>query len=347
MAARRQAAPEVHKFGGASLADAAAIRHAVALVADLPRTPVVVVSALAGITDGIIEAIDRAVSGDARGARTVQVRLRKRYLSAAAGVLGARRSDVARAIDDAFDELDRLLLSLAPLHHIESRTRDYLLARGERLTALLMVAALRESGRRAQYVDAMDIVHTHGPFGNAAPNLPLTDRKAREALLPLVRRRVIPVVPGFFGTGPDGELTTLGRGGADLTATLMGRALTSPEVSLWKDVAGILTADPRHVPEARVVPQLHQREAAELAYYGAKVLHPRALIPVAGRNVAIRVRPFAQPSAPGTEISRRRALPGYPVKAVSLATGQALVTVAGNGGTFSSVWPLGACPWVA
>src|SRR6185436_12387531 len=137
--------------------------------------------------------------------------------------------------------------------------------------------------------------------------------------------------PGFFGAGTDGDLTTLGRGGADLTATLLGRALRSPEVSLWKDVAGILTADPRNVPEARVVPLLHQREAAELAYYGAKVLHPRALIPIARRNVAIRVRPFAQPSAAGTEISRRRALPGYPVKAVSLATGQALVTVTGNG----------------
>jgi aspartokinase/homoserine dehydrogenase 1 len=326
-------APEVHKFGGASLADAKAIRHAVGLVADLPSTPVVVVSALAGVTDGILAAIALAVAGDVRRASVAQRDLRKRYLATASGVLavGTRRTQVARAIDEAFDELDRLLESLAPLRHVELRTRDYLLARGERLAALLVSSALREGRRRSEYVDAVDVIHTHGPFGNAAPNLALTDRRAREKLLPLARRGVIAVVPGFFGAGPGGELTTLGRGGTDLTATLLGRALRSPEVSLWKDVAGILTADPRNVPEARVVPQLHHREAAELAYYGAKVLHPRALIPIAGRNLAIRVRPFAQPSAPGTEISRRRALAGYPVKAVSLATGQALVTVAGNG----------------
>src|SRR5262249_20094648 len=156
---------------------------------------------------------------------------------------------------------DRMLLSLAPLRHVETRMRDYLVARGERLAALLVSAALREAGRRSEYVDAMNVVHTHGPFGNAAPNLVRTDRRARETLLPLARRPVIPVVPGFFGTGPGGELTTLGRGGADLTATLLGRALRSPEVSLWKDVAGILTANPKNVPEARVVPQLHQREA--------------------------------------------------------------------------------------
>ena len=327
----RTAAPEVHKFGGASLADAAAIRHAVELVADFPRTPVVVVSAIARVTDSLLAAVAQAVSGDGRGASAAQRKLRARYHAAAQGVLNGRASEVERAIDESFDELDRVLLTLAPLKHVDARTRDFLLARGERLSALVLTAALKAAGRRAQYVDALEVIHTHGPFGNAAPNLKLTDRKAREKLLPLVRRGVIPVVPGFFGANPEGELTTLGRGGADLTATLLGRAVHAPEVSLWKDVAGILTADPRHVPEAMVVPHLHQREAAELAYYGAKVLHPRALIPIAGRNVSIRVRPFAQPAAPGTEISRRIGLKGYPVKAVSLATGQALVTVAGNG----------------
>ena len=126
-------------------------------------------------------------------------------------------------------------------------------------------------------------------------------------------------------------MATLGRGGSDLTATLLGRALGAREVSLWKDVPGLLTADPRVVPDARVIPQLHLREAAELAYYGAKVLHPRALIPVAGRPIPVFVRPFAEPDAPGTEISARRTLDKYPVKALSAATGQALITVAGNG----------------
>ncbi|MBI4503745.1 MAG: aspartate kinase [Gemmatimonadetes bacterium] len=330
MSERRILAPQIHKFGGASVADAAAIGHAVELLADLPARPVVVVSALAGVTDALLDAVARAGAGDARAARRTGRLLRQRYLAAASGLV-AGKAELKASIGESFDELERLLLSIASLRHVEPRTRDFLIARGERLAAQIFAAALKERGRRTQYVDALRVVRTRGPFGNAAPDLKATDRQARAALLPLLKRRTVPVVPGFFGAGPDGELTTLGRGGADLTATLLGRALRSPEVSLWKDVAGILTADPRNVPEARVIPQLHQREAAELAYYGARVLHPRALIPVAGRNVAIRVRPFAQPTAPGTEVSRRAALNGYPVKALSLIGRQALMTVAGNG----------------
>src|SRR2546425_9647696 len=144
-----------------------------------------------------------------------------------------------------------------------------------------------------------------------------TERSARKALEPVLARRAVPVVPGFLGAAPDGQVATLGRGGSDLTATLLARVLGAREVSLWKDVPGLLTADPRIVPDARVVPQVHVREAAELAYYGAKVLHPRALVPVIKRSVAIRIRPFADPGSLGTEISRRRTLDQYPVKALS------------------------------
>jgi aspartokinase/homoserine dehydrogenase 1 len=139
------------------------------------------------------------------------------------------------------------------------------------------------------------------------------------------------VVPGFLGAAPDGQVATLGRGGSDLTATLLARVLGAREVSLWKDVPGLLTADPRIVPDARVVPQVHVREAAELAYYGAKVLHPRSLVPVLKQNVAIRIRPFADPASLGTEISRRRTLEQYPVKALSAIPKQALLTVTGSG----------------
>ena len=153
----------------------------------------------------------------------------------------------------------------------------------------------------------------------------------QRVLLPLLARGIVPVVPGFIGATPGGEVATLGRGGTDLTATLLARALGASRVSLWKDVPGLLTADPRIVPDARVIPQLHSREAAELAYYGAKVLHPRALIPLAGRRIPIFVRPFADPTSPGTEVSERVAPAGFPVKALTAAMGQALVTVTGNG----------------
>src|SRR5207237_1411291 len=154
---------------------------------------------------------------------------------------------------------------------------------------------------------------------------------ARRVLRPLLARGVVPVVPGFLGAAPDGQAVTWGRGGSGLTATLLARALGAREVSLWKDVPGVLTADPRIVPDARVIPQLHVREAAELAYYGAKVLHPRALVPVLRRSVAVRIRPFAEPASLGTEISRRRTLNAYPVKALSAIPKQALLTVTGSG----------------
>ena len=194
-----------------------------------------------------------------------------------------------------------------------------------------MAAALDAAGAKAKYVDALDLVHTDSAFGQAAPDFARTDRSVQRTLFPLLARGIIPVVPGFIGATPEGEVATLGRGGSDLTATLLARALGAARVSLWKDVPGLLTADPRVVPDARVIPQLHAREAAELAYYGAKVLHPRALIPVAGRRIPVFVRPFADPDSAGTEVSERVAPGRFPVKALTAAGGQALVTVTGNG----------------
>src|SRR5216110_3136120 len=272
---------EIHKFGGASLANGAAIAQAVAIIrARRPAPMVVVVSAMAGVTDALLD------------------------LAAAAL---------------------RILRELTP------RTTDYLVARGEQLSARIVAAALDCAGCPATYVDAAAVIQTDGTFGNASPDLARTERSARHVLRPLLARGVVPVVPGFLGAAPDGQVATLGRGGSDLTATLLARVLGAREVSLWKDVPGVLTADPRTVPDARVIPQLHVREAAELAFYGAKVLHPRALGPVLRRSVAVRIRPFTEPASLGTEISRRRTLSAYPVKAVSAIPKQALLTVTGSG----------------
>src|SRR5256884_595183 len=214
------------------------------------------------------------------------------------------------------------------------------IVRGHRDAPLVVVVSALAGGTDAplelatpavQFVDALEVVQSDGTFGHASPDLARTDRAARKVLGPLLARGAVPVVPGFLAATPDGQVATLGRGGSDLTATLLGRALGARDVALWKDVPGLLTADPRVVPDARVVPQLHVREAAELAYYGAKVLYPRALIPLGQRNIAIHIRSFADPSSPGTEISRRRTLDAYPVKALSAVTGQALLTVEGNG----------------
>ena len=165
---------------------------------------------------------------------------------------------------------------------------------------------------------------------NAAPDLARTDVSARAALEPLLDRGLLVVVPGFIGAGCDGEVVTLGRGGTDLTATVLARALEANEITLWKDVAGCMTADPRLVPDARVVPLLDAREASELAYYGAKVLHPRTLVPLQ-QGTILRIRPFANPESPGTTIVPGRPVGGTPVRALSAILKQALITVQGNG----------------
>ena len=326
--------PQVYKFGGASLENGPAIARAIAIIqAQQPGPLVVVVSAMAGVTDALLDLATAAARGEAARAVRVAGALHTKHVAAVRSLLPSGRmlEEVLRHVETTFTELDQLSAGLVALRELTARTRDYIAARGERLSARLVVAGLEAAGIRAAYVDAVDVVKTDGTFGNAAPDMALIKRSARKVLGPLLARGVVPVVPGFLGAAPDGQVATLGRGGSDLSATLLARALGAREVSLWKDVPGLLTADPRHVPEARVVPQLHLREAAELAYYGARVLHPRALIPVMRKNVAIRIRPFADPASLGTEISRRRTLDAYSVKAISAIPGQALLTVAGSG----------------
>ena len=332
--ARTTRPPQIHKFGGASLANAAAIRQAVEIVlAHRPGPLVVVVSAMAGVTDALLDGAARAARGDASHVRATAAALRAQHAAVARALVGAGEGleELLRHIDAAFAELEQVAGGLAALRELTARTTDYLAARGERLSARVFAAALAAAGCPAVYVDATAVVQTDGTFGNASPDLRRTERSARIALHPILNRGAVPVVPGFLGAAPDGQVVTLGRGGSDLTATLLGRVLGAREVSLWKDVPGLLTADPRIVPDARVVPQVHVREAAELAYYGAKVLHPRALGPVMKRSVAIRIRPFAEPASLGTEISRRRTLGEYPVKALSAIPKQALLTVTGSG----------------
>ena len=341
-ASQKRPAPEIHKFGGASLADVAAFRHAIDIVRKRPGPRGVVCSAPSGVTDVLLGMAKRARSGQESGLASDSIALRRRYQTILQAIVPTKagRRAASETIDRSFDELDALVGSLLVLKELTPRTSDFIAARGERLSALLFAAGLEAAGEKSRYVDAVDVVITDGPYGGASPNLMLTDMSARKQLRPLLDKGILPVVPGFLGAVPAADdddpgvvrpAATLGRGGTDLTATLMGRALGAREVMLWKDVPGMLTADPRVVPNARVIPQLHVREAAELAYFGAKVLHPRALIPVQGRNIPVFVRPFADPSAVGTEISGRQTLDRYPVKALSAMPGQALLTVSGSG----------------
>ena len=313
---------EVWKFGGASLADGRAIQRAAAQITAHRGPLVVVASALAGVTDLLLPGtLDAAPS------------FRRKHLHVARAVLGAGATlrAVTKEIETLTREYEDLCAAVTVLGYLDLRVQDALVSRGERVSAQLLAAAVARLKRRVKYVDALDVVCTDDVHGGATPRLDETRVRARKVIGPLLASATVAVVPGYIGRSTDGSLTTLGRGGSDLTATVLARSLGARKVVLWKDVPGILTADPRIVPDARLIPQLHHREAAEVAHYGAKVLHPRALIPIAGTTIALHVRSFVNPDLPGTEVSARQALKGYPVKALAMLPAQAVVTVAGKG----------------
>jgi bifunctional aspartokinase / homoserine dehydrogenase 1 len=324
---------EVWKFGGASLADARAIERAAGLIAAHQGPLVVVASALAGVTDMVIDGAQQALKSGAGAAGQAAAAFLRRHQRVVRELVpaGASRRALLAALDAAAREYRDLCVAVAALGHIAPRANDLLVSRGERISARILAAALSRARCRAAFVDAVEIVSTDGQHGGAAPNVAATSKRARLALRPMLASATTAVVPGFIGRAPDGSITTLGRGGSDLTATLLGRALGAARVVLWKDVPGILTADPRLVPDARLIPELHHREAGEVAHYGAKVLHPRALIPIAGTRIVLQVRSFVNPDRPGTEVSARRTSRAYPVKAIAIVHGQAVVTVAGKG----------------
>ncbi len=313
---------EVWKFGGASLADGHAILKAAAQVAAHRGPLVVVASALAGVTDLLLPGtVDAALA------------FRRKHLQAARTVLGAGAPlrTLGREIETLAREYEDLCAAVTVLGYLDPRVQDALVSRGERVSAQLLAAAVARARRRVKYVDALEVVSTDDVHGGATPVLGETRVRARKVIGPLLAAGTVAIVPGYIGRSTDGSLTTLGRGGSDLTATLLARSLGARKVVLWKDVPGILTADPRIVPDARLIPQLHHREAAEVAHYGAKVLHPRALIPIAGTTIALHVRSFIDPDLPGTEVSARQSLKGYPVKALAMLPAQSVVTVAGKG----------------
>ena len=325
----------VHKFGGAALADLAAFRRAADIIAEYGGAqPVIVVSAMRGVTD----ALGVIARSSVPKARTALAALERRHSAVASGLATdrAQRTTLHKAIAETFAELTTICTRRRS-GALTAAQLDFVMSRGEILAAELFVAGLRQRGLAATGIDALKLVWTDGVVGSAAPDIAKTTAAAAKQILPRVKAGNIPVVPGFFGRGKKGAVVTLGRGGTDVTATLMARVLHASTVMLWKDVPGLLTADPRVVPDARLIPSLHVREASELAYHGAKILHPRALIglPAATR---LYLRPLADPKAMGTEISafatageKKGGVPALPVKALAVITGQALVTIVGNG----------------
>jgi len=239
--------------------------------------------------------------------------------------------DVAADVDRLCEEAEYIVRASVYLGEVTKRARDRLYATGEKLAVRLVAIALRARNVDAVHVDADTFLETDDGFGAADPIGAVSDRTTASALRRWLDAGTIPVVTGFVGRAPDGATTTLGRGGSDYTATLVAAALRADEVTIWTDVDGVFTTDPRIVPEARVIEQLNYREAAEMSFYGAKVLHQRTMIPVSAHGIAVRTRNTMNPSAPGTRVDGHFTPGSHPVKAITAVGGQSLLSVEGKG----------------
>lgn len=315
----QRAGPPVYKFGGTSLADAERIEGVAALVADAPLSPVVVVSATGDTTDRLADLFDREAD--------LRVRLLDEVVHDHAGLLERLGADgVLHEALERRAEATRSALIGPEGHGGADSARDALLALGEDLSALALVAALQARGARAEAVDARSVVRTDQAFGQASPAEAALRDLAASLVLPLQAQGIVPVLQGFVGATADGRTTTLGRGGSDLTATLLGAAIDASEVHIWTDVEGVLSADPRVVDEPRVLDVVGFEEAIELAYFGARVLHPGAAKLAVARGVPVRIRSTFQPERDGTLILRDR-WGGPGIAAVASKHGVSLIKV--------------------
>ena len=317
----------VAKFGGTSVGDPAAITRLVDIVRSrLEREPIVVVSALAGTTNELLALAEQASRGHLIAALSAVEGLRERHLAAADALLeGADSSDIAGELSATFDELASLAEALSTLGHITPRSLDTIGAMGEQLSAPLVAAVLAQRGLPATLVDARQVVITDDSFTRAEPVTDAIAERARTVLLPLLRGRRIPVLGGFIGSTAQGVTTTLGRGGSDYSASLIGAALRAEAIEIWTDVDGMLTADPRVVSDAQLIQRIRFDEASELASFGAKVLHPSTIAPAVQLGIPVYVLNSRAPDGAGTEITFEA--PRCAVRAIAGKTGIAVVRV--------------------
>jgi len=322
----------VHKFGGTSVADAERIREAAALVLAQKRPAAVVTSAMAGVTDKLVELAQTACGGHAAQFEALWSELRKKHIRTAKALTdaGPLRDRLTGLLETSVLELRQLLNGVFLLRELTARSRDLILSFGERLAAPLFASALAMRGLDFQVVDARDILRTDDQFGKANVDLDASRELTRRLVLPLAAHTV-PVITGFIGRTADGLTTTLGRGGSDYTAALVGSFLEADEIVIWTDVDGVMTADPRVVREARVLESISYREAAEMAYFGSRVLHPSTMIPAEVSGIPLRIRNSFHPEQPGTLIARGGGGEFDGVKTVSSISDMALVSVEGKG----------------
>jgi aspartate kinase len=324
------------KFGGTSLANASRLKNAARIVKRYsPGNKIVVVaSAIGKTTDQLIEIAEFAREGNLHRARRLLSKIQASHLKIARIVAGRGETrDLVSRLDQLNSELARTVEGIAHLRELTSRSRDYLLSFGERLSAPILTATLSAVGLRARALTGAEAgIATDANFGEAKPLVEISYHQVQQRLDQLWSRKVIPVVAGFIAATIDGSITTLGRGGSDYTATLLAAALGADEIWIWTDVDGLMTADPRIIKNAVLLPNISFGEALELSYFGAKMMHPRALQPAAQKKIPVRIKNSSRPGRNGTLVSTSESHNGGKVvKAVSIIRDVGIVTVSGSG----------------
>ena len=324
------------KFGGTSVGSAAAMRQVMDIARDFRQDGhqmAIVVSAMAGVTDRLLESATAAADGDAATYLAINQALREKHLAAVDALI---KNETARAaLRDKVESLLRSQRELCEAIHIlgeaSPRIRDSVVSFGERLSSRILTAAMDEAGLPATQFDSSAFIVTDNNFGDADPLWDETETRVRDNLLPVVESGGVPVITGFIAATPDGVLTTLGRGGSDFSAAIIAAFLDSDELFIFTDVDGVLTTDPRLDSRARVLPYVSYQEIGELAFYGAKVLHPRTVQPIINRGIGLRVRNTFNPTHPGTRIGSRSLPSETVIKAVTGIRDVSMLTVSGRG----------------
>jgi len=298
------------KFGGTSVADPEAIKRLIGIVRHQLESqkggddaPVVVVSALAKVTDQLVQVARLAEDGEADRAADALRALLDRHVAVASAVTSESRAETVAKVRQEFEELIGLVHALAVLREVSPRSLDAVLAAGEVVSSRIVAAAIADHRIESVWVDARGVIVTDSEYNAAVPDMLETADRTRDRVAPHASRCRVAVLGGFIGSTSNGVTTTLGRGGSDYSAAIFGACLGVDEIQIWTDVDGMLTADPRIVPQPRVVPQLSFAEASELAYFGAKVLHPSTILPAVDRNIPVRILNARRPEQPGTRIT--------------------------------------------
>jgi len=327
----------VMKFGGTSVQDAAAINQAATIVASRSeRAPIVVVSAMSRVTDTLIRMAVAARDRKVGTAISDLEALRLRHVSTARELLeesrvtvdGRRlRDSVELEIENQHRELENLIRSVSTLGELTARTQDAVVSFGERLSSVIITAVFQQRGLPAQLVDSRSFIITDDHFTGATPDVSEIARRAREVLMPLVQSGRVPVAQGFIGSTLEGVTTTIGRGGSDYTAALIGAALEAESIEIWTDVDGLMTTDPRVVPRAKRIRVISFAEASELSYFGARVLHPSTVLPAVEKAIPVHIYNTHNPSCEGTLIVAQPRASSALIKSIAFKRGVTIVNV--------------------